>query len=314
MGERLSQAFDFDAYKPAQIALRVEAAGVAKARLDFVTTLMLSVLAGAYISFGALFFTIAVTGSELGWGPTQLLGGIAFSLGLVLVIVAGAELFTGNALIVMAWADGKIRGRELLRNWVIVYIGNFIGSTATGVLVVLSGVLDLNGGAVGGTAASIASTKLELGLVEAFFRGILCNVLVCLAVWLSFAGRSVIDKVAAIVFPITAFVGAGFEHSVANMYVIPVAMLAGLRPGRRPVRTSGEAVETGVTRAPQISRPQGVVAACLASSRFRSFPTSLARWSMNALMRAVRRKSSCTRSHRSVVSSAIGSPWRRRFG
>jgi formate transporter len=158
------------------------------------------------------------------------LGGLAFSLGLVLVIVAGAELFTGNALIVMAWADSKIRGRELLRNWTIVYIGNLIGSIATGVLVVLSGVLDLNDGAVGGTAASIASTKLELGLVEAFFRGILCNVLVCLAVWLSFAGRSVIDKVAAIVFPITAFVGAGFEHSVANMYVIPVAMLAGLAP------------------------------------------------------------------------------------
>lgn len=230
MGERLSQAFELDAYKPAQIAVRVEAAGVAKARLDFVTTLMLSILAGAYISFGALFFTIAVTGSELGWGPTQLLGGVAFSLGLILVIVAGAELFTGNALIVMAWADRKIGSRELLRNWTIVYVGNFIGAVATGVLVVLSGVLELNGGAVGGTAASIASTKLELGLVEAFFRGILCNVLVCLAIWLSFAGRSVIDKVAAIVFPITAFVGAGFEHSVANMYAIPVAMLAGLVP------------------------------------------------------------------------------------
>jgi formate/nitrite transporter len=230
MSEHLSESFEFDAYKPAQIASRVEAAGVAKARQDVLTTLMLSVLAGAYISFGALFFTIGVTGSDLGWGPTQLLGGVAFSLGLILVIIAGAELFTGNALVVMAWADRRISLPELLRNWGLVYAGNLVGAVATAVLVVLSGVLDFNGGGVGVTAAAIASTKLELGLVEAFFRGILCNVLVCLAVWLSFAGRSVIDKVAAIVFPITAFVGAGFEHSVANMYVMPVAMLAGLVP------------------------------------------------------------------------------------
>jgi formate/nitrite transporter len=230
MSERLTRAFEFDAYKPAQIARRVEQAGVAKARQDVLTILMLSVLAGAYISFGALFFTIAVTGSELGWGPTQLLGGVAFSLGLILVIIAGAELFTGNALIVMAWADRKIGWRELLRNWGIVYVGNLVGAVATAVLVVLSGAMELAGGAVGQTAASIASGKLGLGLTEAFFRGILCNVLVCLAVWLSFAGRSVIDKVVAIVFPITAFVGAGFEHSVANMYVIPVAVLAGLAP------------------------------------------------------------------------------------
>ena len=228
VSEKLSQSLEFDAYKPAQIASRVQAAGVAKARQDLLTTLVLAVLAGAYISFGALFFTIAVTGSELGWGPTQLLGGVAFSLGLILVIVAGAELFTGNALIVMAWADRKIAAREVLRNWAIVYVGNLIGAGATAVLVVLSGVLELDGGAVGETAAAIASAKLDLGLWEAFFRGILCNVLVCLAVWLSFAGRSVLDKVAAIIFPISAFVGAGFEHSVANMYVIPVAFCAGL--------------------------------------------------------------------------------------
>lgn len=230
MADNLTQSLEFDAYKPAQIASRVQAAGVAKARLDFLTTLILAVLAGAYISFGALFYTIAVTGSELGWGPTQLLGGVAFSLGLILVMVAGAELFTGNALIVMAWADREIGARELLRNWGIVYAGNLIGALATAVLVVLSGVMELDGGAVGEKAAAIASGKLNLGLHEAFFRGILCNVLVCLAVWLSFAGRSVIDKAVAIVFPITAFVGAGFEHSVANMYVIPVAVLGGLVP------------------------------------------------------------------------------------
>ena len=230
MAEQVSQSFEFDAYKPAQIAARIEESGVAKTRQDVLTTLMLAVLAGAYISFGALFYTIAVTGSELGWGPTRLLGGIAFSLGLILVIVAGAELFTGNALIVMAWADRKIGARELFRHWGIVYIGNLIGAVGTAILVVLSGAMELDSGAVGRTAASIAASKLELGLTEAFFRGILCNVLVCLAVWLSYAGRSVIDKVAAIVFPITAFVGAGFEHSVANMYVIPAAALAGLVP------------------------------------------------------------------------------------
>jgi formate/nitrite transporter len=221
---------DFDAYLPAEIAARVEAAGVAKARQDALTTLTLAVLAGAYISFGALFYTIAVTGSEIGWGPSRLLGGAAFSLGLILVIVAGAELFTGNALIVMGWADRKISTRELLRNWGIVYAGNLLGALATSLLVGLSGILELDGGAVGRTAASIAEGKLDLDLTEAFFRGILCNVLVCLAVWLSFAGRSVIDKIGAIIFPIAAFVGAGFEHSVANMYAVPVAMLAGLVP------------------------------------------------------------------------------------
>ena len=228
MAEHVSQSFEFDAYKPAQIAARIQDAGIVKIKQDVLTTLILAVLAGAYISFGVLFYTIATTGSEFGWGPTRLLGGVAFSLGLILVIVAGAELFTGNALIVMAWADRKIGPRELLRNWGIVYAGNLIGAVGTAILVVLSGVMELAGGAVGETAKVIAASKLELDLAEAFFRGILCNVLVCLAVWLSYAGRSVIDKVAAIVFPITAFVGAGFEHSVANMYVIPAAALAGL--------------------------------------------------------------------------------------
>jgi formate/nitrite transporter len=228
MAEHVSQSFEFDAYKPAQIAARIQDAGVVKIKQDVLTTLILAILAGAYISFGALFYTIATTGSELGWGPTRLLGGLAFSLGLILVIIAGAELFTDNALIVMAWADRRIGLRALLRNWGIVYVGNLIGAVATAILVVLAGVMELDGGAVGETARSIAASKLELDLAEAFFRGILCNVLVCLAIWLSYAGRSVIDKVAAIVFPITAFVGAGFEHSVANMYVIPAAVLAGL--------------------------------------------------------------------------------------
>jgi formate/nitrite transporter len=217
-----------DAYAPSEIARRVEVAGLAKVRQPILTTLTLAVLAGAYIGFGALSYTVVVTESALGWGPTRLLGGVAFSLGLVLVVVAGAELFTGNSLIVLGWADRRIRLAELLRNWGIVYLGNLVGALATALLVVLSGILDLRGDAVGAEAAAIATGKLQLAPAEAFFRGILCNVLVCLAVWLSFAARTLTDKVFAIIFPVSAFVVAGFEHSVANMYAIPVAMLGGL--------------------------------------------------------------------------------------
>jgi formate/nitrite transporter len=183
---KLISASGLDAYAPAEIARRVEYAGRAKVRRQRVsTTFVLGVLAGAYISFGVVSYTIVVTGSTLGWGPTRLLGGAAFSLGLVLVIVAGAELFTGNALIVIGWADRKISSAELLRNWAVVYLGNLVGALGTALLVVLSGILELHDGAVGSEAAHIADAKLQLAPFAAFFRGVLCNVLVCLAVWLS---------------------------------------------------------------------------------------------------------------------------------
>lgn len=226
--EHTASNLDIDAYTPAQIALRVENAGVTKAKLGTVPTITLAVLAGAFIAFGAMFYTLVVTDSTLGFGPTRLLGGAAFSLGLVLVVVAGAELFTGNNLIVMAWADKRITGVQLLRNWGLVYLGNFAGALATAGGVAFSGVLELNGGAVGATAAAIAESKLQLAPLEALIRGILCNALVCLAVWLCFAAHSVSGKILAILFPISAFVGLGFEHSVANMYVIPVTMFSGL--------------------------------------------------------------------------------------
>ncbi len=226
--EHVTQNLDIDAYTPAQVALRVESAGVAKAKLGTVPTITLAILAGAFIAFGAMFYTLVVTDSALGFGPTRLLGGAAFSLGLILVIVAGAELFTGNNLIVMAWADKRVTGVQLLRNWGLVYLGNFAGALATAGCVALSGVLEMNNGAVGATAAAIAESKLQLTPLEALIRGVLCNALVCLAVWLCFAARSVSGKILAILFPISAFVGLGFEHSVANMYVIPVAMFTGL--------------------------------------------------------------------------------------
>lgn len=214
-----------DVVPPKEIARLVESVGIRKAELGVLPTLTLAVLAGAFIAFGGMFYTVAVTGSELGFGPTRLLGGLAFSLGLILVVVGGAELFTGNNLIVMAWADGQVSGRAVARNWALVYAGNLLGALGTVVLVHLSGISGIGEGAVSATARGIAEAKVALGPVEAFFRGVLCNVLVCLAVWMCFAAHSVSGKVLAIVFPITAFVALGFEHSVANMYLIPIGAL-----------------------------------------------------------------------------------------
>jgi len=219
------QPHPLDVLPPDQIARLAEEVGVRKAKAGTVATVTLGILAGAFIAFGAMFYTIAVTGSELGFGPTRLLGGAAFSLGLVLVILGGAELFTGNSLIVIAWASRRISSSELLRNWCLVYLGNLVGAVATAAMVHWSGIMTLGDGSVGTTAASIAAGKLALDPGEAFIRGVLCNVLVCLAVWMSLAAHSVSGKVLAIVFPVTAFVALGFEHSIANMYLLPIGML-----------------------------------------------------------------------------------------
>jgi formate/nitrite transporter len=216
-----------DAYPPDQVARLVEQVGVKKATLPAVQTLALGVLAGAFIAFGAMYFTLVMTGSELGFGPSRLLGGLAFSLGLILVVVGGAELFTGNNLIVMAWAERKVTSLQLARNWSLVYLANLIGSLGSALMVFWSGALSLGDGAVAETAVRIGEAKVALGFGQAFFSGILCNILVCLAVWLCFAAHDVAGKVLAIIFPISAFVALGFEHSIANMYLIPIAWLAG---------------------------------------------------------------------------------------
>ena len=221
----MPQIFDFDAYSPKEIAARVETTGVTKARLPLLSMLMLSVLAGGFIGLGALYFVLVKSDPSLGFATSQVLGGVTFSLGLILVVVAGAELFTGNNLLAMAWADRKISTGELLWNWAIVSVGNFVGAAGLALLVVLSHHPDMNNGAIAQTYLKIAAAKVALPFWTAFFKGILCNVLVCMAVWMALAGRSVIDKAVAIVFPISAFVAAGFEHSVANMYIIPLAML-----------------------------------------------------------------------------------------
>ena len=216
-----------DAYPPEQVARLVEQVGVKKATMPAVQTLALGMLAGAFIAFGAMYFTLVMTGSPLGFGPSRMIGGLAFSLGLVLVVVGGAELFTGNNLIVMAWAERRITTGQLARNWALVYLANLGGALGTAIMVHWSGAMALSDGAVAATAVRIAEAKVALPFGEAFFRGILCNTLVCLAVWLCFAAHDVASKILAIVFPISAFVALGFEHSVANMYLVPVVWLSG---------------------------------------------------------------------------------------
>ena len=215
----------FDAYSPAEIARRVENAGVAKARLPLLQTVMLGVLAGAYIGLGALFCTLVLSDATLGFASSRVLGGVCFSMGLLLVVVAGAELFTGNNLLAMAWADGRLGSVELLRNWGIVCTANFAGAAGIAGLVFLSHHWELNDGAIGQKYLQIAASKAALDPWTAFFRGVLCNVLVCVAVWMAMSGRSVADRFVAIVLPVSAFVAAGFEHCVANMYYFPLALM-----------------------------------------------------------------------------------------
>lgn len=215
---------------PREVALQAENAGVIKANLDWPSTLMLAVLAGAFIGFGAVFSTTVMTGNgldgaiKLPFGLMRLIGGAVFCLGLILVTIAGAEMFTGNVLLVMAAASRKITAARLFRNWAIVFGGNFLGAIVTAGLVFLSGQYRFMNGQVGLTALQIAERKTSLGFGEAVMLAFFCNILVCLAIWLSLSGRTVIDKVAVILFPISAFVTSGFEHSVANMYFISSAL------------------------------------------------------------------------------------------
>lgn len=215
------------ALPPEAIAAAAEAAGVKKARLDLATLFGLAVLGGAFVALGGLFSTVVLAGAEghLAYGVSRLLAGLAFSLGLVLVVVAGAQLFTSDCLMVMAWASGRLRLGEMLRVWSVVWAGNLVGAVGTAALVFLSGQHEFGHGAVGDAALYIAGAKSNLPIGRAFFLGILCNVLVCLAVWLSLGARSVGDKILAVVFPVTAFVAAGFEHCVADMYFMPLGLM-----------------------------------------------------------------------------------------
>lgn len=214
---------EHDAYKPAQIAALIESAGVAKAALPFGQMLTLAVLAGAFIGFGGAAYLMVMTGAEP-TGPAKLLGGLVFSLGLILCVVGGAELFTGNALMVMAAVDRKITLPALLRNWGIVYLGNLIGAVGLAVAFSQSGLLSAPFGEMAG---KVALGKVSLSPWAMLVKGALCNALVCLAVWLSFAARTATDKILAVLWPVAGFVALGLEHSVANLFLFPAGLWAG---------------------------------------------------------------------------------------
>ncbi|HSD85175.1 MAG TPA: formate transporter FocA [Anaerolineae bacterium] len=230
--------FQIDALLPADMAAKAEQVGVRKANLKWVNMFALAVLAGAFIALGAIFATTVGAGNlttstpdgaaafstGLPYGVVRLLSGLVFSLGLILVIVGGAELFTGNNLIVMAWANRKVSTKLLLKNWVIVYVGNFVGAVATAGLMYFTAQYKFGNGSIGLTVLNTANSKAGLDFVQAIALGIMCNALVCLAVWLCFSARSTTDRILAIIPPITAFVAAGFEHSIANMYFIPIGL------------------------------------------------------------------------------------------
>jgi len=228
----------FDAYSPQEVSERVKAASLAKTTTPLLSLVMLGILAGAFIGLGSLFYVIVAADASLGFAASRVLGGLVFSLGLVLVAVAGAELFTGNNLLAMAWAEGSVTTRDVLQNWVVVCAANFVGAAGLAAVVFMSGHTDMNGGAVGATYVKIAAAKSSLPFWTAFWRGVLCNVLVCMAVWMTLAGRSVTDKAIAIVFPISAFVAAGFEHSIANMYFLPLGMMLEAASGQ-PLELAG---------------------------------------------------------------------------
>lgn len=214
--------FALDAYSPAEIQAKVEVLGIKKAQMPFLASFMLSMVAGVGIGLGGMYYSIVLGDPTLPFAASKLLGGLVFCLGLSIVVIGGAELFTGNCLIVMAWANRQLSTLGVLRNWSIVWIGNLVGSLVLVWLLYMSKYADANHGAIAAALIKVAVSKTSLDTTTILFRGILCNLLVCLAVWLTYAGRSVVDKMSAMILPVAAFVAAGFEHCVANMFFLPM--------------------------------------------------------------------------------------------
>src|SRR3954469_19826152 len=212
---------------PPEIAAKAETDGVAKAGQDDITLVTLGMLGGAFIAFGAIFSNIALTGAGaiLPFGVARVIAGLVFAVGFSLVLVGGGQIFTSDVLMVMAWASGRLEARRVLRAWGLVWIGNLAGALGTALLVLLAGHHLMGGGQVGVTALRTAEAKAALPFDRAVVLGILCNTLVCLAVWLSLSSRLPAHRVIVILLPIAAFVAAGFEHAVANMYFIGFGLL-----------------------------------------------------------------------------------------
>lgn len=216
----------FDALLPPEMARRAEEVGVRKVEMDSVRTLLLAVLAGAFIALGCDGACIALTGTAgvAPWGWSRLVAGVVLSLGLGLVVVGGAELFTGNNLVVMAWASGRVRAGAVLRSWGLVYVGNTFGAVCTAAMVFLGGQHRFAAGEVGRTVLELARAKMALPFVEAFALGVLANALVCLAVWLAYSARTTVDRIVCVSLPVAAFVASGFEHCIANLFFLPLAL------------------------------------------------------------------------------------------
>jgi len=220
------QAVSIDTIMPGEMARRAELSGVQRASMDPLTILVLSLVGGAFVAFGAIFSTTVSAGAGgLPFGVAKLLSGTVFSVGLVMVVVAGAELFTGNNLIVMAWASGKVTTSSLLLNWLLTFVGNCAGAMATAGLMLCTTQYTFGSGAVGLAALTTANSKAALAFVPALALGVMCNALVCLAAWMCYSARTAVDRVALIILPVAAFAAAGFEHSIANAYFIPMGLL-----------------------------------------------------------------------------------------
>ncbi|WP_198376130.1 formate/nitrite transporter family protein [Neoroseomonas rubea] len=226
-GERRDALAGIEGRLPPEIAAKAEADGVAKAGQDGVTLVTLGVLGGAFIAFGAVFSNVALTGAEaaMPFGMARVVAGLVFALGLSLVLLGGAQIFTGDVLMVMAWASGRLALRRVVRAWALVWIGNLVGAVGTALLVFLAQHHGFGGGQVGATALRTAQAKAALPFGQAFLLGMLCNTLVCMAVWLSLSSRLPAHRMLVVLLPIAAFVAAGFEHAVANMYFIPFGLL-----------------------------------------------------------------------------------------
>lgn len=214
-----------DALSPAQIEDKCEKIGVGKARMPFLASFMLAIVAGGAIGLGGMFFLVVLGDNTIGFAAQRLVGGLVFCIGLLLVVVAGAELFTGNTLIVISWINRQITTRDLLHNWTVVWIGNLVGSLVIAYCVFMSDFGAMNQGKVGAAILAVAIGKIKLSWMTIFFKAIMCNLMVCLAVWMAFGSRSTGDKVAVILLPIAGFVAAGFEHCVANMFFLPIAWM-----------------------------------------------------------------------------------------
>ena len=215
-----------DALAPAEIEAKAEAVAIGKTKTPVAKLLVLSMLAGAFIAFGALYFCVFLGDPSMPFAVQRIVGGLCFSLGLALVLCCGAELFTGNMLMVCALASKKITAGAMAKNWTLVWLGNLAGALVAVALVYFAHIADMNGGGVGNAMVSVAVSKVTPDWTTLFFKGILCNIFVCLAVWIGFATRTVVDKVTGILLPISAFVACGFEHCVANMFFLPMGLLA----------------------------------------------------------------------------------------